>query len=211
MPMTSDLEGNSDSYLPETGSRQILIRLGKPSSNRKRNPTILCLKGTIRFTRKQAHASRRSRRLPIRNIVLHSSDGRKEGDLATLTGNKVSAHWYVTRAAEVFHLVNDENTAFHAGEVLNPDVFSNDATIGIEQEHFDPEGKKKNEDWPDLQIEKVAQLVAFLLQEHRLESPHDIKTHAEIAKRVGRKQDPFEKFHGFINNSKEFRRETVEI
>jgi hypothetical protein len=108
---------------------------------------------TIRFTRKQAHASRKGRRLPIRNIVLHSSDGRKDGDLATLTGDDVSAHWYVTRAAEVFYLVNDEDTAFHAGKVFNPDFFSNDATIGIEQEHFDPDGKKKNEDWPDAQID----------------------------------------------------------
>jgi hypothetical protein len=76
------------------------------------------------------------------------------------------------------------------------DVFSS------EQEHFDPEGRRKNQDWPDVQIEKVAQLVTFLLQEHGLESPDDIKTHAKIAKPNGRKQHPFdypfEKFHGFI-------------
>ena len=150
---------------------------------------------------------------PIRNLV--SGDGRKDGDLATLTGDDVSAHWYVTRAAEVFHLVNDEDTAFHAGKVFNPDFFSNDATIGIEQEHFDPEAKRKNEDWPDAQIEKVAQLVTFLLQEHGLESPDNIKTHAEIARPKGRKQDPFdypfEKLHGFIDDSKQFRWEAVEI
>ena len=74
---------------------------------------------TIHFTRRQSHAFRKRRRLPIRNIVIHSSDGRKEGDLATLTVDDVSAHWYVTRAAEVFHLVHDEDTAFHAGKVFN--------------------------------------------------------------------------------------------
>lgn len=169
----------------------------------------------VRFTRKQAHAFRKGRRLPIRNIVLHSSDGRKDGDLDTLTGDDVSAHWYVTRAGEVFHLVNDEDTAFHAGKVFNPDFFSNDATIGIEQEHFDPEAKRKNEDWPDGQIQKVAQLVAFLLQEHGLKSSDNIKTHAEIAKPKGRKQDPFdypfEKFHGLIDENKQFQWEAVEI
>ena len=169
----------------------------------------------LRFTRKPAHAFRKGRRLPIRNIVLHSSDGRKDGDLATLTGDDVSAHWYVTRAGEVFHLVSDEDTAFHAGKVFNPDFFSNDATIGIEQEHFDPEGKRKNEDWPDAQIEKVAQLTTFLLQQHGLNSPDDIKTHAQIARPAQRKQDPFdypfEIFHGHIEENQRFAWEAEEI
>ena len=169
----------------------------------------------FRFTRKRARAFRTGRRLRIRNIVLHSSDGRKGGDLDTLTGPKVSAHWYVTRAGEVFHLVNDEDTAFHAGEVFKPNFFSNDATIGIEQEHFDPEKGRKNEDWPDVQIETVAQLTTFLLQQHGLNSPDDIKTHARIAKPEGRKQDPFgypfEKFHGLIEENQRFVWEAEEI
>src|SRR4029450_11549943 len=99
---------------------------------------------TIEFKRKTAHALKRGRTIDgeparIRNIILHSSDGRKAGDLATLTGEDVSAHWYVTRAGEIFHLVNDEDTAFHAGKVTKQKFFSNAATIGIEQEHFDPD------------------------------------------------------------------------
>src|SRR5262245_725777 len=156
-------------------------------------------KRTIEFKRKNAHAMKKGRLLngeamQIRNIILHSSDGRKAGDLATLTGEDVSAHWYVTRAGEIFHLVNDEDTAFHAGKVTKPRFFSNAATIGIEQEHFDPDpqaGRPNSEDWPETQIETVAELVAFLLQEHGLNSPDDIKTHAEVAAPPGRKQDPF--------------------
>jgi N-acetylmuramoyl-L-alanine amidase len=156
-------------------------------------------KRTIKFKRKNAHAMKKGRSLngeamQIRNIILHSSDGRKGGDLATLTGEDVSAHWYVTRAGEIFHLVNDEDTAFHAGKVTKPRFFSNAATVGIEQEHFDPDpqaGRPNNEDWPETQIETVAELVAFLLQEHSLNSPDDIKTHAEVAAPAGRKQDPF--------------------
>jgi N-acetylmuramoyl-L-alanine amidase len=154
---------------------------------------------TIRAKRKQAHAFRTGRtlngqKMQIRNIVLHSSDGRKAGDLATLTGPRVSSHYYVTRAGEVFRLVDDADTAFHAGRVTKPKFFSNEATIGIEQEHFDPDphgGHPNNEDWPETQIEAVAELVAFLCQEHGLNAPDDIKTHAQIAAPAGRKQDPF--------------------
>src|SRR5215470_20288157 len=132
----------------------------------------------IKFQRRKPKAFKKGRRQEIRNVVLHSTEGREAGDLATLTGSKVSVHWYVTRAGKVFHIVNDEDTAFHAGKVFKPTFFSNDATVGIEQEHFDPDPKKHrvNEDWPDAQIETVARLTAFLLKAHNLTSPDDIKT-----------------------------------
>jgi len=94
----------------------------------------------------------------------------------------------------VFQFVKDKDTAFHAGVVFKPNFFSNAATIGIEQEHFDPDkkaGRPNNEDWPPVQIKAVAELVAFLCQEHGLDENDDIKTHAEIAKPAKRKQDPF--------------------
>jgi N-acetylmuramoyl-L-alanine amidase len=180
-------------------------------------------KRTIEFTRKRAHALTKGRSLngqpiKIRNIILHSSDGRKGGDLETLTGEKVSAHWYVTRAGEIFHLVNDQDTAFHAGKVSKPRFFGNAATIGIEQEHFDPDpkaGRPHNEDWPKTQIKTVAELVAFLLQDHGLKSPDDIKTHAEVAIPPGRKQDPFgypfEDFFKLVADNQEFEWSAKEI
>ena len=65
----------------------------------------------INFTFKPARAFKRGRSLPIQSIIVHSSEGRKAGDIATLTGDQVSSHWYVTRAAEVFHFVDDADTA----------------------------------------------------------------------------------------------------
>jgi hypothetical protein len=177
----------------------------------------------IRFRRRSAHAIKKGRTLDgaparIRNIVLHSSDGREEGDLATLTGADVSAHWYVTRDGRIFHLVNDEDTAFHAGQVFEPLFFSNAATVGIEQEHFDPDppaGRPNNESWPDIQIETVAQLTAFLLEQHGLVSPDDIKTHARIASPKGRKQDPFgypfDKFFPLVDENLKFEWRAEEI
>lgn len=148
---------------------------------------------TILFERRKAKAFRKGRNKPIRNIVLHSTDGRESGDIETLTGAKVSVHWYVTRRAKIYHFVDDADTAFHAGAVFEPSQFGNDATVGIEQEHFDPDpdhGRPNNEDWPPDQIEAVARLTAFLLQQHGLKIDN-IQTHAEIAKPKGRKQDPF--------------------
>ncbi|GAB4015264.1 hypothetical protein GCM10028808_40090 [Spirosoma migulaei] len=130
--------------------------------------------------------------MPIQSIVIHSTDGRKTGDIETLTGNKVSVHWYVTRKGEIFHFVNNADTAFHVGTFRDA-KFSNSASLGIEQEHFDPDpenGRPKNEDWPVIQIQTVANLCALLFQMHSL-SKSVIKSHAEAAAPKGRKQDPF--------------------
>ena len=148
----------------------------------------------IEFTFKPARAFKHGRSMPIQSIIVHSSEGRKAGDIATLTGDSVSSHWYVTRAGEVFHFVDDGDTAFHAG-VVNNSSFSNSASIGIEQEHFDPDHKKHlhlpdGEDWPNIQIQTVANLCAFLFQRHSL-SKSSIKSHAAVAAPAGRKQDPF--------------------
>ena len=48
----------------------------------------------------------------ITAIILHSSDGHEAGDIATLTGPRVSAHWYVTRAGAIWHFVDDGDTAY---------------------------------------------------------------------------------------------------
>ena len=156
------------------------------------------------FIFKPARAFKRHRTMSIKSIIVHSSDGRKAGDIATLTGDKVSSHWYVTRAGEIFHFVDDEDTAFHAGRV-NDSRFSNSASIGIEQEHFDPDNKHPNgEDWPDIQIQKVADICAFLFQKHSL-SKGSIKSHAEVAFPNGRKVDPvnypFEKLFQLIDEA----------
>ena len=119
--------------------------------------------------------------MPIRSIILHSSDGREEGDVATLTGAIVSAHWYITRAGRIYHFVDNANTAYHAGKVNNL-CFSNAASIGIEQEHFDG-----REEWPQAQVEAAGRLAAFLQQ---LYGDLQVRSHAAVAAPQGRKVDP---------------------
>jgi N-acetyl-anhydromuramyl-L-alanine amidase AmpD len=126
----------------------------------------------------------------IQNVILHSSDGREHSDLQTLTQGDVSAHYYVTREGDVYHLVNDNDTAYHAGVVSKPE-YSNAATLGIEQEHYDPGKEYPNgEDWPDAQVQATARLTAGLLKENGL-SLDDVKSHSQIASPAGRKQDPY--------------------
>ena len=128
-----------------------------------------------------ATAYRKGRRRRIGAIILHSSDGSVEGDLATLTGPRVSAHYYVTRCGHLYQLVREADTAYHAGTVRK-DSWSNAATIGIEQEHRDG-----LQDWPAAQVRAVAELVADI-RRRRGELP--VLSHAVVAAPRGRKQDP---------------------
>ena len=124
-------------------------------------------------------------------IILHSTDGHQAGDIATLTGQtgrKVSAHWYINKSGDIFHFVQDCDTAWHAGLVFDT-AYGNAGSIGIEQEHMDGE-----EPWTPVQIQAAANLCAFLTQRHRIpvgdNGHHNIFSHADVAKPRGRKVDP---------------------
>src|SRR5690554_6785614 len=78
-------------------------------------------------------------------IVNHITAGNFPGCLNWMQNPKAqaSAHYLVTRAGEIFQLVRDEDTAWHAGGVNRPTwplhngVNPNRRTIGIEHEGFD--------------------------------------------------------------------------
>lgn len=139
----------------------------------------------INYIWKPAKFFRRGRPGSIRSILLHSTCGTEPGDLATLEGHtdrQVSVHWYVTRTGKVYHFVQDGDVAWHAGLVISSQ-FSNEASLGIEQEHLDG-----RQDWPPVQIQAVANLVAFLRQKHG--AGLVITSHAAAAAPAGRKVDP---------------------
>jgi N-acetylmuramoyl-L-alanine amidase len=124
----------------------------------------------------------------IKSIILHSTDGHEQGDVATLVGggeHGVSVHWYVTKDGRYYHFVQDNDIAYHAGVVDSPE-HSNTYSLGIEQEHLDGE-----ETWPDAQIKATAALVAFLYQHHNLtDLACPVLSHASVAFPKGRKEDP---------------------
>jgi N-acetylmuramoyl-L-alanine amidase len=126
---------------------------------------------------------RAGRSKPLKGIVLHSSDGHRDGDVATLTGEDsgVSSHWYVSKSGAIYHFVQDSDTAYHAG-IAKPG-WTNAETIGIETEHVDHE-----EDWSPALVDSVKTLVAWLRKHHGLPLP--VARHADIALPPGRKEDP---------------------
>ena len=124
----------------------------------------------------------------IKGIVLHSSDGNEASDTQTLTGHdpdhKVSAHYYVTKDGRIYQFVNDQDTAFHAGQTAGKYAgYNNNTTIGIEQEHVD--GKYA---WAPAQVAATARLVASLKAKYGL-IDDNIMGHSDVAPE--RKQDPY--------------------
>jgi N-acetyl-anhydromuramyl-L-alanine amidase AmpD len=133
----------------------------------------------------------------IQGIVLHSTDGTEKSDVRTLRGldpqHQVSANYYVTRDGRIFQFVNDEDTAWHAGQTIDNSKYGNSATLGIEQEHID--GKQ---DWPKPQVEAAASLVASLRAKYGL-GQNQVYAHSQIAPE--RKQDPVNYPWGDFNQS----------
>lgn len=155
--------------------------------------------GVIRYRFKQAAAYTPGRTRPISSIILHSTDGHEAGDVATLTGPKVSVHWYVTKDGRYWHFVADADTAYHAGKVDLPQ-HSNSGSIGIEQEHMDG-----SEAWPDTLVQATANLVEALRQKHGADLP--VLSHAAVATPAGRKVDPvafpWEELSGYVKVASE--------
>ena len=131
----------------------------------------------------RAHKPRR-RHWTLAAVILHSGDGSRAGDLATLTqSTDVSAHYYVTRETTVYQLVHEDEQAFHAGKVRRAD-WANSRTIGIETEHRDG-----IDDWPDSQVVEIAILV-FNIRRRYGHVP--VLSHARVAAPPGRKVDPLD-------------------
>ena len=78
-------------------------------------------------------------------IVDHITAGSASGAIAWLSNpaSQVSAHYLVDRAGAIYQLVKDEDTAWHAGAVNNPNwslydgTNPNHYTLGIEHEGYD--------------------------------------------------------------------------
>ncbi len=121
-------------------------------------------------------------------IVLHTGEGTKKSDLDELTNNRrpedqrVSSHYYVDRAGNIYQLVSPHLMAWHAGSSVylgrgNINAFS----IGIETEH------KKGQDWPEVQREALKGLCRSLISQYKIQEQWII-AHRWIAPK--RKQDP---------------------
>ena len=121
--------------------------------------------------------------LPIA-IVIHIMDGTLRGTDQWFNdpASKVSAHYGIGRKGEVHQYVDESDTAFHAGIVVNPasalvkarpSVNPNYYTIGIEHEG------RRSDPWTDVQLQTSILLVAQVALRWRipLDRDHVLKHH----------------------------------
>jgi N-acetylmuramoyl-L-alanine amidase len=135
----------------------------------------------------------------IDTIVLHhTASNDTQGDLSTLTsaGSGVSAHYLVGRDGTIYHLVDDNLQAWHAGEsIFRGEPSVNLRSIGIEITN-DGSGHTP---FTEQQYKALTQLVPYLAQRYDIPI-ENIVGHKEIAIPVGRKSDPAPNFEeGRIN------------
>lgn len=98
-------------------------------------------------------------------IVIHIAEGYLDGAYSWFNNasSQVSSHYMVGRNGAIWQFVKDEDTAWHAGGVNNPNwslfkpgVNPNFYTIGIEHEGF------TGEKWSNEMYQATAELIAFL-------------------------------------------------
>lgn len=100
--------------------------------------------------------------------------------------SKVSAHYLIDKLGGIYHLVHEQNLAWHAGESQwegKPNV--NAFSVGIELENAN-DGK---DPYPTAQLEACVGLVSAICQDHGINAG-GVTSHADIALPAGRKTDP---------------------
>jgi hypothetical protein len=113
--------------------------------------------------------------LAIEAVVIHLIDGSQAGADATFLDNALdvvrSAHYSVGKQGRIHQYVKEEDTAFHAGKILNPSwpqmkkvdgafVNPNFYTIGIEHEG------RPNDEWPDAMYASSAALLKSISERY---------------------------------------------
>lgn len=141
---------------------------------------------TINFTK--------GRQKPIEGIVLHSMWGTYQGSISWFKNQdaKASAHYLISKGGEITQMVEDSNTAWHAGiiddvapEWVKPNPNFN--TIGIELED------ERSADWsyPEPQREALRWLLNDLMGKYAI-GKDKILLHKEL--NPSRRSDPVGRF-----------------
>lgn len=130
----------------------------------------------------------------IWSIIVHTCEGKPPGDEQQSSlpwlcnpASEVSSHYYITREARIYCLVDDIHRAWHAGESIQNGVpYCNNFSIGIELEHRD-----NGPAYPQVQLDALAWLCQRLMQQYQIRTS-DIETHRRVAQNAGRtdKFDP---------------------
>ncbi len=104
--------------------------------------------------------------------------------------NEVSAHYLIDTDCTIYHLVNEEDRAWHAGVASwQGDDNLNSTSIGIELQN---QGQQYGyQDFPDIQINALIELIKDIKTRYKI-AKQNILAHSDIA--PNRKIDPDYKF-----------------
>jgi N-acetylmuramoyl-L-alanine amidase len=129
----------------------------------------------------------------IKFIVIHYTGMQSERVcIERLSNNKsqVSTHYLINRVGNIIKMVNEKNTAWHAGKSKWKNFINlNDQSIGIELVNKGHQFRYEN--FSKKQISKLILLCDFLIKKYKIKKT-SILGHSDIAPL--RKRDPGEKF-----------------
>tara|TARA_B110000971_G_C19889918_1_gene444795 strand:+ start:193 stop:921 length:729 start_codon:yes stop_codon:yes gene_type:complete len=129
----------------------------------------------------------------IKFIVIHYTGMQSErACIERLSDNKskVSTHYLINRVGNIIKMVNEKNTAWHAGKSKWKNFINlNDQSIGIELVNKGHQFRYEN--FSKKQISKLILLCDFLIKKYKIKKT-SILGHSDIAPL--RKRDPGEKF-----------------
>lgn len=124
----------------------------------------------------------------ISMIVLHATAGTARSALAWLTNPaaRVSAHYLIDKAGQIYRLVPDEYAAWHAGRAAwRGETAINEISIGIELEN----ANNGRDPYPAAQMNALIHLTREKVTQYRI-APDMVVRHLDIAVPRGRKNDP---------------------
>ncbi len=125
---------------------------------------------------------------PVSMIVLHATVGSARSALAWLTNPsaRVSAHYLIDKAGQIFRLVPDEHAAWHAGRATwRGETAINEVSLGIELEN----ANNGSDPYPAAQIDALVWLTREKVAQYRI-APDMVVRHLDVAVPRGRKSDP---------------------
>ena len=132
------------------------------------------------------YGSRNGRSISM--IVIHATAGTARSALAWLTNpaSRVSAHYLIDKAGQIYRLVPDEYAAWHAGRAAwRGETAINEISLGIELEN----ANNGRDPYPVAQMESLVQLTRDKVAQYRI-APDMVVRHLDIAIPRGRKSDP---------------------
>ena len=147
----------------------------------------------INFIEKPSPSYNSRGNFKIDKIIIHYTDMPScEASLDRMCDkkNEVSAHYLIDTDGTIYHLVNEQDRAWHAGVSLwQGDDNINSTSIGIELEN---KGQRYGyEDFPNIQINALIELIKDIKTRYKI-AKQNILGHSDVA--PDRKIDPDYKF-----------------